>query len=127
VPVDTSGLSSVTFDPAAAQVAIRLERAVEREVGGVPVLLEPPAGVDPETLVVEPGTIQVRLRGVETLVTQASTNGLAAVVVASELQALGPGQQLTVPIRLRGVPHLVRAFSAVDSVLVRRAAPLVPR
>jgi YbbR domain-containing protein len=127
VPVDTSGLSSVTFDPAAAQVAIRLERAVEREVGGVPVLLEPPAGVDPETLVVEPGTIQVRLRGVETLVTQASTNGLAAVVVASELQALGPGQQLTVPIRLRGVPHLVRAFSAVDSVLVRRAAPVVPR
>jgi YbbR domain-containing protein len=125
VPVDTSGLSSLTFDPTAAQVAIRLERAVEREIVGIPVVVEAPAGVDSASLVVEPSTIQVRLLGVETLVSQAHANGLVAVVMASELNGIGPGQLWTVPIRLRGVPHLVRAFSAVDSVRVRRNAPAV--
>jgi YbbR domain-containing protein len=128
VPVDTSGLSSVTLDPTVAQVAIQLEPAVEREIVGIPVVVEPPTGVDPASLVVDPPTIQVRLLGVETLVSQVHAAALAAVVVPSELNGLAPGQQRTVPIRLRGVPHLVRAFSAVDSVRVTRNAPAgVPR
>jgi len=105
-----------------------LEPAVEREIVGIPVVVEPPTGVDPASLVVDPPTIQVRLLGVETLVSQVHAAALAAVVVPSELNGLAPGQQRTVPIRLRGVPHLVRAFSAVDSVRVTRNAPAgVPR
>jgi hypothetical protein len=120
VPVDTTGLSSVTFDPTTAQVAIRLEPAVERQIPGVPVALETPAGIDSTSLVVQPATIQVRLLGVETLVRQTSVESLVAIVAATDLEGLPPGTEWTVPIRLRGVPALVRAFSAVDSVRVRR-------
>jgi hypothetical protein len=130
VPVDTSGLSSVTFDPSTAQVAIRLERAVEREIAGVPVVVELPAGLDSANLVVQPPTIQVRLHGVETLVSAANAVGLAAVVAASHLEGMTAGASWTVPIRLRGVPGLVRAFSAVDSVIVSwpaSVAGVVPR
>jgi hypothetical protein len=129
VPVDTTGLSNITFDPSTAQVAIRLEPAVEREIAGVPVVVELPEGVDSTNVVVDPPTIQVRLHGVEMLVSQASAVGLAAVVPADFVAGLPAGATWTVPIRLRGVPGLVRAFSAVDSVTVfRRAstAGLVP-
>jgi hypothetical protein len=120
VPVDTTGLSSVTFDPSTAQVAIRLEPAVEREIAGVPVVVELPEGLDSVSVVVDPPTIQVRLHGVETLVSQANAVGLAAVVAADFVADLPAGATWTVPIRLRGVPGLVRAFSAVDSVTVSR-------
>jgi YbbR domain-containing protein len=130
VPVDTTGLSNLTFDPSTAQVAIRLEPAVEREIAGVPVVVELPEGVDSVSVVVDPPTIQVRLHGVETLVSQANAVGLAAVVAADLVEGLPAGATWTVPIRLRGVPGLVRAFSAVDSVTVFRrsaTAGLVPR
>ena len=105
-----------------AQVAIRLEPAVEREIAGVPVVVELPEGVDSTNVVVDPPTIQVRLHGVEMLVSQASAVGLAAVVPADFVAGLPAGATWTVPIRLRGVPGLVRAFSAVDSVTVFRRA-----
>jgi YbbR domain-containing protein len=124
VPVDTTGLSGVTFDPPAAQVSIRVAPAVEREIASVPVVLELPLGLDSLELAVEPSTIPVRLHGVATLVNQVDTVAMAAVIAASHLEGMPAGASWTVPIRLRGVPGLVRAFSAVDSVVVVRRAPV---
>lgn len=125
VRVDTSGLGNVDVEPPLAEVAVRLEASAERVIAGVPVLVEAPAGTDPSMLVPQPSTIQVTLRGARTLVAQASTDALAAVVSAQDLEGLPAGSEREVPLRVRGVPNLVRAFSAVDSVRVQHL-PEVP-
>jgi len=130
VRVDTSGLGRVSVEQQTADIAIRLDRAAERSVGGVPVVAEAPLGVDPGSLVVTPATIQVTLRGALSLVNQVDAEALSAVVAARDIEGLAAGSAVTVPIRVRGVPNLVRAFSAVDSVRVERLvlspAPLAP-
>jgi len=127
VRVDTSGLGRVTVEQQTADIAIRLDRSAERSVGGVPVVAEAPMGVDPGSLVVSPETIQVTLRGALSLVNQVGAEALSAVVAAQDIEGLAAGAEVTVPIRVRGVPNLVRAFSAVDSVRVQRLVlPPVP-
>lgn len=122
VRVDTAGLGNLTMDPAVASLQVLLERAVERVIGGVPVVGELPPTLESATLEILPATIQVTLRGARTPVNQANVEVIEAIVPSAEIEGLAPGEERTVPIRLRGVPNLVRAFSAADSVLIRRPA-----
>jgi YbbR domain-containing protein len=114
VAVDTSGLGGLIVEPTMASIAVRLERAVERVVGNVPVVAETPEG-SPIRIVVTPATIPVTLRGALTPVNQADVSQLAAIIAAADLSGLSPGEERTVQLRLRGVPPLVRAFSPVDT------------
>jgi len=123
VEVDTTGLGNLNVDPNSATVAVLLEPAVERVISEVPVVVIPPFGIDPSSLTTSPAVILVTLRGAQTLVDQADPLALQAVVVADQLETLAPGSDQVAQIRIRGVPSLVRAFSAVDTVRVRRAVP----
>lgn len=121
VAVDTAGLGGVTVAPAEATLGLRLEPATERVLAGVPVMAVPGEGGPlPDSLVIEPGSIQVRLQGARTPVAGTRAEEVQAVVPPEAWQGLAPGEARRAPIRLRGLPTLVRGFSAVDSVTVRR-------
>jgi YbbR domain-containing protein len=119
VAVDTAGLAGVTVSPMTATIGLRLEPATERVLAGVPVLPGTSEGETPPELDIEPATIQVRLLGARTPVGGTRLEQIQAVVPREAWQGLVPGEERRVPIRLRGLPVLVRGFSAVDSVTVR--------
>jgi hypothetical protein len=98
-------------------VVLRLEPVAERQLRGVPVV------ADGDALVFVPPTVGVRLEGGRTPVAAADSGAVRAFVPAEALEGLAAGQERRVPIRLRGLPALVRGFAAVDSVTVRRPAP----
>ena len=114
VRVDTAGLGGVAVEPSTASIAVRLERSVERVIGNVPVVADPPAGGGTRVLVT-PATVQVTLRGALTPVNQASVDALMGLIAPADLAGLVPGQGRRVLIRLSGVPPLVRALMVVDS------------
>lgn len=121
VAMDTTGFGDLTFRTGEATVEVRLEEAVEQVYSGVPVVLDSvPEGVDTVEVVTRPSTIQVTLRGGRTRVAQVRSSRIEAVVPADVVDALRPGEQRVVALRLRGVPDLVRAFSPTDSVSVVR-------
>ena len=121
VSVDTTGLGDLTLTPGIARLGIRLEPVMERELTSVPVVAGTTGeGSQPDSLVMVPATIAVRLEGARTPVTGTRLEDVQAVVPEEALAGLEPGQERRVPIQLRGVPPLVRGFAAVDSVTVRR-------
>jgi YbbR domain-containing protein len=124
VRVDTTGFEGLTFSPPTAQVSVNVQPAVERVLRDVPVVIEPPAGVDATLLLPDPRTVDVTLRGAITPVNQVNEGALVAFIAARDLEGIAPGSEWVAPIRIRGVGSLVRARSAVDSVRVVRA--LVP-
>lgn len=130
VAIDTSSVSGLTTTPDEVSLGVRLEPSVERTLAGVPVLVDSAAGAVVDSIEVVPSTLQVTLRGARTPVTSMAPDPVRAVVPAAAVEGLEPGYQRRVPIRLRGVPDLVRAFAPVDSVTVRRppaaAAPPGP-
>jgi len=120
--VDTTGLGELSVTPLSATAAVRLEPAVERTLASVPVMLQD--GEDLEaaarSFVFAPTSIEVRLAGARTPVTGTREEEVRAVVLWESVAGLPPGEARVVPIELRGVPGLVRAFSGSDSVLVQR-------
>jgi len=118
VAVDTTGLGQVSVSPLAATVGVRLEPAMERILDEVPVIVE-----GNSDFLVAPSTISVRLEGARTPVSGTREEEVWAVVPAEAVAELAPGESRRAPVRLRGVPALVRAFSETDSVLVQRALP----
>jgi hypothetical protein len=73
-----------------------------------------------DSLVIVPSTVTVRLAGARTPVSGTDSTAVRAVVLWEEVAGLDLGQERRVPIRLRGLPALVRGFAATDSVTVRR-------
>lgn len=128
VSIDTTDLEGLAFEPRVAQVSVNVQQAVEREVTGVPVRVEAPPGVDSATLVPQPATVDVILRGAMTPVMQVDPGALTAVVSAQDLEGIAAGSEWVAPVEVRGAPQLVRARPSVDSVRVVRApsAPLPP-
>lgn len=126
VPIDTAGIGALTFSATQATVSVRLEQAVEQTFNGVPVALPEVEGLDDEALGVQPTTVDVTLRGGRTRVEQTDPTALRAVIPEEAVRDMEPGEIRTVPIHVRGVPELVRAFSTSDSVRVRLAAPPAP-
>jgi len=123
--VDTTGLGGISVTPLAVTASIRLEPALERTLGAVTVVVEDSSGAIGPSLAfaVAPAAMEVRLSGARTPVTETREEEVRAVVPWSAIRALLPGETRIVPIELRGVPGLVRAFSGADSVLVRRSLP----
>jgi hypothetical protein len=120
--LDTVGLGDLTITPTTASLAIRIEPALERELAAVPVVAMPADSTAPlgNAFVIVPPTIAVRLAGARTPVNGTDSSAIRAIVPWEDIVGLGPGQERRVPIRLRGLPALVRGISAVDSVTVRR-------
>jgi YbbR domain-containing protein len=121
VQIDSSALEGLAFQPAGAQIAVNLQPEAERVLSDVPVLVEPPAGVDSASLVARPATVQVTLRGARTLLEGAAAFGVVAFVAARDLEGIAAGNEWSVPIRLRGISSLLQGRAGVDSVRVLRA------
>jgi hypothetical protein len=120
--IDTAGLDGVSVTPLAATMTLRIEPALERTLAAVPVVVEDAAGSTEasRSFVITPAAIEVRLSGARAHVTAVSADDVRAVAPWSSVSAIPPGEARLVPIELRGLPRLVRAFSGADSVLVRR-------
>jgi len=124
--LDTTGLGAVTVAPESATLAIRLEPSLEREISAVPVVAVPDsADTAGDAFVIVPPTVLVRLAGARTPVTGTDSAAVRAVVPWEEVAGLQAGEERRVPIRLRGLPALVRGVAAVDSVTVRRLPRIV--
>jgi YbbR domain-containing protein len=117
LPVDTAGLDGVTLTPASAQLGIRIEAAAERLLPAVSVEVEGPASA---ALEVEPGSLSLTLRGARGRLDSAPLDSIRIEVPADQVQDVVPGESRRVPVRVRGVPALLDAELAVDSVTVRR-------
>lgn len=127
VSLDTTGFGDLTFRTTEATVEVRVEEAVEQTFAGIPIGLDSLVeGIDSAAVVTRPATVQVTLRGGRTRVAQADPDALAAVVPARVVEALRPGEQRVVPVRILGVPELVLGFSSADSVRVVRLDGRVP-
>lgn len=122
VEVDTAGLAGLMVTPPSIALGIRLEPAIERELAGVPVVAGPSdAGATlADSVTLQPSSILVRIEGARTVVTGARAEEVQAVVPWEAMVGIAPGQERRAPIRLRGLPALVRGFAEVDSVTVRR-------
>lgn len=120
VAVDTAGLAGLLLTPLAAQLGIRVEDAVERLLPSVPVEVEGPAAA---ALEVQPTTVPVTLRGARGPLDAAEPDSVRVEVPAARVQDIMPGESRRVEVRVRGVPNLLRAELAQDSVTVRRPAP----
>lgn len=119
VDVDTTGLGDLTVTPLSASVQVRLEPAVERDLGAVPVLVAPAQRSSGDTIVSVPAAVSVRLAGARTPVDSTDPAAVRAIVPPEALAGLRAGEERRVPIRLRGLSPLVRGFAGMDSVTVR--------
>jgi YbbR domain-containing protein len=120
VMVDTTGLSELTLTPTQAQLAFRIEAAAERLLPGVPVEIEGPAAA---VLRVEPPALPVTVRGARSKLDAATLDSVRVLVPAQAVQDVEPGESRRVPVRVVGLPPLLNADVAVDSVTVRRPRP----
>jgi YbbR domain-containing protein len=117
VAVDTAGLTGLTLMPLVAQLGIRVESAVERLLPSVPVGVEGPAAA---ALEVQPTRLPVTLRGARGPLDSAELDSIRIEVPAARVQDIMPGESRRIEVRVRGVPPLLRAEMAQDSVTVRR-------
>lgn len=120
VEVDTTGLSGLSLSPARVALSVRVEPRLQRELPAVPVALDEEDAPMRDSVVLLPPTILVRIDGARTAVTGAHEDQVRAVIPRDFLVGLQPGHERRAPIRLRGLPALVRGFAELDSVTVRR-------
>lgn len=120
VPVDTTGLGAARLSESVARLGVRVEDQVERVLTDLPVQVAIPE--DGTDLVAEPSTVEVRLRGAQTLVTAVDPRSLSVVVDADLVEGMVPGEERRVPLRLEGAPGLVEATLLTQTVAVRRAS-----
>lgn len=123
VHVDTTGLGGLSLTPAAVDLGFRVEPSLQRELAAVPVVAgtaQDGASLS-ESVTMQPSRILVSIEGARTVVTGTRADEVEAVVPWEAMADLRPGQERRVPIRLRGLPALVRGFAEVDSVTVRRS------
>lgn len=119
MPVDTSGLTGVVISPGNAEVTVPLEERVVRRVEGVPVTT--PASVS--ELRPDPLRVPVIVSGARSRVEELDFTILRAEVPAEAVEGLEAGEERSVPLEVLGVPRLLEARPAVDSVTVRRPPP----
>ncbi len=116
VPLDTTGLSGVTFTPAEVEAVVRIERAVERRLPEVEIEVE--GGMT--GVVIAPERLAVTVRGPATRTEGADLSELRLLVAADDVRGLEADEVRRVPVHVSGLddPYL-SALTAVDSVLVR--------
>lgn len=117
VPVDTAGLSGLILSPTTAQLGLRIEPAAERLLPAVPVEVEGPAAA---ALEVVPSSLPLTVRGAQGRLDAANLDSIRLEVPAERVQDVVPGESRRVAVRVRGLPALLDAEPAADSVTVRR-------
>lgn len=119
VPVDTLGLLGASVVPQTATLDIRVEELVERVLDDITV--EAQADPGEAEVVVDPGSIQVRLSGARSIVTSLDPERLRVWIPSEMLDGMEPGEERLVRVQIEGVPELVTAVPGTDRVTVRRA------
>lgn len=119
-PLDTAAFPEISFATTRPSVTVRLEDAVERVFGAVPVIFQDvPEGVPADEMSLDPPLVEVTLRGGQTRVDRVSAPDLRADVMGVFIETMEPGESRRVPLQLSGVPTLVAAVARPDSVWVR--------
>lgn len=111
VAVDTTGLTGTVISPGNVEVALTVEDRVEETVPGIPVV--PPAGARDWRL--RPEEMSVTVSGARSRVEALNSSALR-VEVEPDVLPPAPGDSVRVPIRVLGVPALIRARPSQDSV-----------
>lgn len=114
--VDTTGLYGLVISPAAVRVDYTVDERTERTLVDVPVV--PPVGRS--EVQVEPASTSVTVTGGQNVVESVDEGSVWVEIPAGDLPELEPGEEVTVPAEVRGLPPLVQGAAAVDSVTARR-------
>lgn len=122
VTVDTTGLGDVEPTTREVSLQIQVEPRQERVIGGVSVRPSGEATLE-DGFVVEPATVQLTLIGPRSRVEAMDAGALRVVFPAEVLEGLEVGGARRAPIRVEGVPRMVRVTAPADSVTVRRPEP----
>lgn len=114
IPVSRAALSDMFVSADSATVRVQVEPSAERSIT-LPILA--PDG----TVELSAETLEVRLFGARSRVENLELEALRAVIRSEDLANLEPGEERRVRVRLEGIPGLVQAIPAADSVMVRRS------
>lgn len=115
--LQSDGLDQVSLDPVNVRLTLVVDSLDEQFVPSLPVqLVDGPA----DAFDVEPAVLVVGLSGARSVLSQADVSALRLEVSLSGLDALAPGEARRVPVRVVGVPPLVRAEPVVSQVTVTR-------
>lgn len=124
VAVDTTGLGSVEVGASRVSVIVQIEDQVRREILNVPVV--PSGAGGSRDLSVSPEGVSVVLLGARSLVDAVEPAALRAVFPGEPALNLAMGDSVRLPVRVEGLPPLVRGVAALDSVTVRWLPPAPP-
>lgn len=115
MPVSRAALSDLMISPDSATVRVEVEESLERFV-------TLPIAADDGSIELSADTVQVRLFGARSRVEGLDPGTMRAVVRSEDLAGMEPGEERRVMVRLEGLPQLIRAVPAADSVVARRSA-----
>jgi len=122
VGIDTTGLGGGTVSPVTATLEVRVEDMVERVLDAITV--ETAVNPGQADVVAEPSTIRLKLSGARTVVTSFDPAQLRVWIPPEFLEDMEPGEERRLPLRVDGVPELVRVEPATEFIRVRRAIDL---
>lgn len=115
LPISRSALSDMFVSADSATVRVQVEASAERSISL-------PISAGDGSLEFSTETLDVLLFGPQSQIESLPADALSAVVRSEDVASLEPGEERTVRIRLEGVPELVQAQPAADSVVVRRTS-----
>lgn len=115
--LDLAGLDEALVTPGAVSVGIRVAPEVQRRLPAMPVGVEDPPDFE---VLLDPEEVEVVLRGAAARLDAAGVEGLRMRVDGERLQGMAPGETRRVPVTAEGVPDLLSAVAAPDSILVIR-------
>ncbi|MGI9628354.1 MAG: hypothetical protein ACR2QM_16085 [Longimicrobiales bacterium] len=116
VPLDTAGIG-LKVTPGLVALTVDVATTVDQELGMRPVGL--PEGETDFT--VEPDSIAVTLHGAEAVLGDVDPEAVLLEVLVDPLaRNLALGDEMFLPVTVRGLPELIRGTTEPDSVLVRR-------
>lgn len=121
LPLDLAGLDEALVTPGTVSVGIRVAPEAQRRLPPMPIVVD---DAPDHELLLDPEAVEVVVRGAEARLDAAGLEGLRAVIQGERLEGMGPGETRRVPVVTEGVPDLLSATAAPDSVLVIR--PLGP-
>ncbi|TVP56270.1 MAG: YbbR-like domain-containing protein [Gemmatimonadales bacterium] len=116
--VDSAAVQGLQVQPPQVEVDVRIEDSEERIVEEVPYVLSDPELADEfESL---PAAGVLRLTGARSLVERVDAAQLEIVIEVDPDALPEPGEQVTLPLRVRGLPDWVGATLDEDEVVLTR-------
>jgi len=119
VGVDAELVTGLQVQPAQVEVEVRVEARVERSVADVPVELD--LGEEAELYELSPPAVEVTLTGARSLVEGIDAESLRVLAELGTLELPEePGEEITVPLVVRGLPELVEGRLEPNEVVIVR-------